>query len=494
MPMHAPFSFLLVSQDPFISRAIVDGLFSRGHDVILARSVDQASDMLLARRWSAIVLDALDDPKRLAVFLGRLEQMEPDQRVPALLLGPRSRVAELPPELASVSLPMLPTASWSAMDLVARLEELSGARSQRSSLLSRERSWLEGESSFEAPCPSRQDSLRAIVMLAIARETGCFRRILNDFVCELRLVKGAIVSADSPENDDILGQKCIEAGLIDEGRLTILLREPSTVPLGTRLVRAGLLRPADVRQLLRAQARNRVLSILRKDGGRMEWRPEPAREADPLMIVLSTYSLAWEVARRIPPWCLGAISARPTPSRHLGLVAPELPLTDQQLAFLATLDGRRTVAQAAVATNFDMKAALTLCPRLVAVAALDDPDGETIRAAPEYPLRKSPSRGVKERENQISRAYRARDWEQVVRLCEPILHNEGASPNVPCWLARARLHLGATPASVADLLYDALAKDPEFSVAHRILGRILGELGYEDLGQHHEQLHRLGRA
>jgi hypothetical protein len=96
-------------------------------------------------------------------------------------------------------------------------------------------------------------------------------------------------------------------------------------------------------------------------------------------------------------------------------------------------------------------------------------------------------RGV---EIRIAQAYRDRRWEDVVRMCEPIVHALAASPNVPCWLARARLHLGAPPVTVLPLLEAALAREPSFPVAHKILGRVLGGLGHTTLAEFHERMHR----
>lgn len=488
-----PITILVISADPLLGRTLYDGLAARGYATQLATTNGEGRVFLGKGGWAAIVLDlSLEDGKGLALLQWARESLS--DRLPAMLLlgAAGSAVGDLEPVARAGGGSTLAAGTNTPLDLIQKIEEmLRLGGPSASDLLSRDSPLIREDGSLSFGVSGQGEAIRALTSLAVARETGALRRVLEERVGEIRLVRGGMVASHNAEDSDLLGHMAIEAGLLGEEQMAQILREPSHLPLGVRLVRSGLVSPQAIRALIRLQVRRRVLTILRYEGGRVEWSPEPQPQGDPLRVVVPAIPVAWEATRTVPSWAPGAEAARPVTGRSVSLITPELPLRDPQRAFLCAMDGRTSVELAAERVELPLRDALHLCARLEAMGAIVDHEGLALVPPASLPEQRTLQSSYRDAENRIFQSIRSRAWEEAARSCEKLVEAGVSSPRVYCWLGLARFRSGAPVEKCIPLLHRALALDPSYVLAHRVLARVLTLKNHNEVAAAHERIARL---
>lgn len=482
-------SILVVSSDPLLGNALRDGLRARGYAVRLAGTSGEARVHLQRGGWAAGVVDTdLESGRGADLVRWAMEELE-SSVPPLLLLGaPGADPARLEGLVERMGGRILPRNLETPLHLVLQVEDLVGAGTHEQRLLARQNPLVVEDSPYSVHIVGRAPAIRVLTTLAIRQETGSLRRAFGDEVHEIRLVRGGMVASHTPDDTDLLGQMTIEAGLVEAETMEELLGRQSPLSLGERLVREGLVSPPAIRALIRMQIRRRVLTILCLDGGRLDWSPEPMPRDDPLRVVVPPIPVAWEATRDIPPWAPGADEARPVPGRSVALIAPELPLREPQRAFVRYLDGTRTLAEAAEEVGIDMMAALHLAARFEAVGAVLDHEGRSRVPPTAIPPPPSRPEGSLEAENEIYRHIKAEAWKEAVRGCEQLVEAGASSPRVYCWLGWARFRMGASVAACIPTIQRALALDPDYILAHRVMSRILTRRHHSREIDRHERI------
>ena len=485
--------FLIITADPLLGRTLNDGLVARGYLARRATTNGEARVLLEKGPWSAVVLDtSLEDGKGMALLDWVRQRFKGDLPDMMLLGAAGGDPRELEDLARRHHATMVPPSMNTPLDVLLRLEKMVGLGAGVSSrLLARDTPLVVEEGSFAFTAQGQREAVRVLTTLAVARETGTIRRILGDRVHEIRLVQGGMVASNTPDDADLLGAMAVEAGLVQQDRMDALLQDDSPLPLGVRLVREGEVSPPAIRALIRMQVRRRVLSILRQQGGRLEWSPEPMPQGDPLRVVVPAIPVAWEATRSMPPWVPGAVSARPAPGRSVALIAPDLPLREPHRGFLQALDGRCTLAEAAVRVGLGIREALHLCARLDAVGAVTDPDGQTRVPPSSLPVQRARPTSHIDAEKRIYEAVRGKRWDEAVRACERLLEAGATSPRVYTWLGLARYRTGAPLERCVPMIHRALALEPGFILAHWVLARILARKDYAEEVAAHQQIAEL---
>ncbi len=513
-------SILLVTADPFLERVLNHAASAVGYELECARTNGEARVKVRQRTWGVLVVDAAMGGGKGAEFM-RMVARDPDLALPAVVLGAAGSTAQdLAGTLEGLDVVISPTGLYTGMDLAHKIVSLLGRSLGRTQdLLARDLPFLPQEGAFGLETASPDVAIGVLSRLAILGETGSIRRNHRGGFAEIRLVRGRLVAASTPRDSDLLGHMAVHEGLISESLLKELLGIPSPLPLGFRLVRRGLVAPAAIRALIKAQVKRRALSVLELSGGRLEWSPEPEPMGDPVRVMVPAIPVAWEATASLAPWVPGAMLARPVSGRSMALVLRELPLTEPQRRFLLALDGVATVRIAAEYAGLSLWEALGTCPRLHAVGAISDPadhglsdlekpapqgalpscSADTVAAAgtgtshPEEQamLQSLQDQRYRDMETAIQGLVGVGAWDQVVEKSTHLLEAGVSSPAIYTWLALARMELGESPQQIAVLFHKALAADPDFAPAHRGLARLFPADEYRDVIAYHERLAQL---
>lgn len=481
---------LVITSDPLLGRSLVDGLAARGYQSVAAATNGEARVHIENGSWSVVVLDVSLEDGKGEQLLSLLREPDAREQPTVVVVGsPGASPRALDPLIEPFGAESLAIGPYTPLDVIHRIEKLlRAAPAPGAELLSRDAPLLPEDGSFLRSTPGQGEAIRILTQLAVAQETGTLRRVFEDRTGEIRLVRGGMVASNNVDDSDLLGHMVVEAGLVNEEQMAELIADPTPLPLGVHLVRSGMVSPQSIRALIRMQVRRRVLAILRFDGGRVEWSPEPQPQGYPLRVVVPVVPVAWEASRTLPAWVAGAETARPTPGRSVALIAPELPLRDPQRAFLRSLDGSRTVMAAAEAAGIPLKNALHLCSRLQAVAAIVDRDGGTLTppAPPQETRPVQPS--WRDAENRVFQSIRAKQWDEASWACERLIEAGASSPRIYCWMGLARFRAGAPVERCVPFLHRALALDPTFALAHRVLSRMLRTRSHNEVAEVHDRL------
>ena len=170
---------------------------------------------------------------------------------------------------------------------------------------------------------------------------------------ELVFRDGHVTWASSPTPRARLGDRLVNARLLDEEHLAEVLEEqgqtPGHVKLGALLVQRGLVGRDAVRVFVQEQILDAVLDLVHWDASEHTWRddaPPPDEVAvafavDDLLVEVSRRQQEWDqVSRLIPD--LGMV-----PEFVTGASSAAASLEPDEFAMLASIDGRRDVRQLA---------------------------------------------------------------------------------------------------------------------------------------------------
>ncbi len=161
---------------------------------------------------------------------------------------------------------------------------------------------------------------------------------------------GLTIWASSPAPRARLGDRLVNAGLVDEQHLSEVLEEqeqgsPSHVKLGALLVQRGLAGRDAIRVFVQEQILDAVLELVHWDATDHTWHDDAPPE-DEVAVELAVDDLLVEVARRQREWDqvsrlipdLGMV-----PEFVTGASSAAASLEPDEFAMLASIDGHRTI-------------------------------------------------------------------------------------------------------------------------------------------------------
>jgi hypothetical protein len=192
--------------------------------------------------------------------------------------------------------------------------------------------------------------------LAASGATGLLRVSHPRGLGQVGFERGRVVSAGSPAPAARIGDRLVNAGLLDADALAGVLRDQAgTAPaerprLGRLLVDAGLVTPDAVRLVVQEQVIDAVFELTTWERGRYDFLADGPHAAREVPLSVAVDQLLVEVARRREEWTalsqvipdLGAI-----PRFREGSNASTAPLEPDEFAVLASVDGHRTIRELA---------------------------------------------------------------------------------------------------------------------------------------------------
>jgi hypothetical protein len=192
--------------------------------------------------------------------------------------------------------------------------------------------------------------------VAASRATGLLRVTHPRGLGQVGFEGGRVVSAGSPAPGARIGDRLVNAGLLDAEALAGVLRDQAgTAPterprLGRLLVDAGLVTPDAVRLVVQEQVIDAVFELTTWERGSYDFIADGPHSTREVPLSVAVDQLLVEVARRREEWTalsrvipdLGAI-----PRFREGSSASTAPLEPDEFAVLASVDGHRTIRELA---------------------------------------------------------------------------------------------------------------------------------------------------
>jgi hypothetical protein len=192
--------------------------------------------------------------------------------------------------------------------------------------------------------------------LATSGSTGVLEVVHPRGDGQIVFERGRVVSASSPAPGARLGDRLVNAGIVDEDALAEVLRgqaerSPGDRPrLGRLLVDAGLVTPDAVRLVVQEQVIDAVFELTTWAGARFEFAPTSPFDSPEVPLSVAVDQLLVEVARRRSEWDtlsqvipdLGAV-----PRFREGANPSSASLEPDEFAVLASVDGHRSVRELA---------------------------------------------------------------------------------------------------------------------------------------------------
>lgn len=188
---------------------------------------------------------------------------------------------------------------------------------------------------------------------------------------------GAVVWATSTEPTEQLGAILRGAGHVDDVSLATSMADPTSGPLGARLVEHGALGREELRGTLLTKIREALCDVLSWREGVFDVEPGPAPIAAGIRAVVSVSDMLALAARRAPRWpaIRAAIPDEETGFRRTGAVdVAALPAADPGLddaRLLAAVDAGRGVRAIIAALGGERFAVLDRLAALVEGGALE---------------------------------------------------------------------------------------------------------------------------
>jgi hypothetical protein len=171
---------------------------------------------------------------------------------------------------------------------------------------------------------------------------------------------GAVLTVESPAPRARLGDRLVNAALLDPDALGDVLAqqgEPPAMRLGALLVERGLVSESTVRLFLAEQTLDALFDVVRWDRGGFTFEPDdsPVNGAHGIRAPLEVDEMLVEVARRQSDWA--QIEDRVphldvVPRFVEGASSANVGLEPDEFAVLASIDGRRTVRQLATELGY----------------------------------------------------------------------------------------------------------------------------------------------
>jgi hypothetical protein len=168
--------------------------------------------------------------------------------------------------------------------------------------------------------------------------------------------RGRVVSASSPTPGPRLGDRLVNAGLVQEDALASVLRRqgeraPQDRPrLGRLLVDEGLVTPDAVRLVVQEQVIDAVFELTSWDRGRFTFSPTMPEDTPEVPLSVVVDQLLVEVARRRDEWeALSRVipDLNAVPRFREGASGSNASLEPDEFAVLASVDGDRSVRELA---------------------------------------------------------------------------------------------------------------------------------------------------
>jgi hypothetical protein len=192
--------------------------------------------------------------------------------------------------------------------------------------------------------------------LATSGSTGVLEVVHQRGDGRIVFERGRVVAASSPAPGARLGDRLVNAGIVDEDALAEVLRgqagrSPGDRPrLGRLLVDAGLVTPDAVRLVVQEQVIDAVFELTTWAGARFEFAPTSPFDSPEVPLSVAVDQLLVEVARRRSEWDalsqvipdLGAV-----PRFREGANPSSASLEPDEFAVLASVDGHRSVRELA---------------------------------------------------------------------------------------------------------------------------------------------------
>jgi hypothetical protein len=205
--------------------------------------------------------------------------------------------------------------------------------------------------------------------------------------------EGEVYYAESSLTKIPLGQKLLRAGVITESQLNKALdaNAESGERVGEILMQTGVVDGEQLETALRAQIEDAVFDLLRWDLGEFSWEPNAAVDPE-VGIMVSVENLIMEASRRLDE--LEVITRKIPSSRTVLKMADKPPegaveinITPEEWRILVLVDGTRTVAQIGDLVGLDEFDAMRTLYGLVSAGLIEvdmtaDPRGEEGAEAP----------------------------------------------------------------------------------------------------------------
>jgi hypothetical protein len=204
--------------------------------------------------------------------------------------------------------------------------------------------------------PTATSTADACRDLAASGATGLLRITHPRGLGQVGFERGRVVAASSPAPGARIGDRLVNAGLLDAEALTGVLRGQTGAAssqrsrLGRLLVDAGLVTPDAVRLVVQEQVIDAVFELTTWERASFDFVADGPQEAREVPLSVAVDRLLVEVARRREEWTalsqvipdLGAI-----PRFRDGSNASTAPLEPDEFAVLASVDGHRTIRELA---------------------------------------------------------------------------------------------------------------------------------------------------
>jgi tetratricopeptide (TPR) repeat protein len=317
-------------------------------------------------------------------------------------------------------------------------------------------------------------------LLDLSRKTGILRVTseLRHNAGTIYFEDGAVIYAEIRSNPHPLGGLLLRSGKISEADLErardMQTRQGDNRRLGEILVALGAISPRELQRQVRFQVEEVVFEVVSWREGYFSFTEGPLTDVTAEAAVrISTEAMLMEGARRIDEW---ARIEKRVP--HLGVVpayAPvseggDLDLLPPEWEVLSLIDGERDLrAIAATLGRSDFDIAKTLFGlESAGLIVLTDP-GTAVRGRASGPDAVALLLEAEDALNRhdLDRARAAAERAAVVQPHDPAVH-----------LLLGRIHLAATrPADAVDELRRTLRLNAEASVAQRLLGFALVQVG-----------------
>ena len=291
---------------------------------------------------------------------------------------------------------------------------------------------------------------------------------------------GAIIYASIQTNPHPLGSLLVRTGLLsaaDVRRARDMQRAGDGRRLGEILVAIGAVSPGELERQVRSQVEEVVFEVMSWDEGHFSFVEGPLEDvaADATTVRVPTSSLLLEGARRIDEWSriektiphVGVIPVLAVPNGDGGLV--ELQSTDWKV--LALTDGVRsirTIAQQLGTSEFDVaKTVFGLHAAGLVGLQLRPSDAEEGAGEGDE---------VRDLLADAAKALQEGDEDRAWRRVEAARRHTAESPEVDVFLGELELRRGR-PATAEEALRRALRYDPMLTTAHRLLGEAVARQG-----------------
>lgn len=210
-------------------------------------------------------------------------------------------------------------------------------------------------------------------LLALGLKTGCLSVVDRARFGQLYFDRGRITFATIVNRRDRLGRILVREGLVTREALENALRAQAESPgmrLGELLVASGAVTREDLDRCIRLQMEEAVYHLFGWPRGTFFFEPDARPPEGELTVSINAEGVLLEAARRHDEWAMVAANV-PSPEAILVAVPGVSPESAGEggARMYSLLDGRRSIADAAVAAGMPELEAARIANRLVAAGA-----------------------------------------------------------------------------------------------------------------------------